>query len=144
MAGDRPGRVYKGERKPLTVRLPLDHHARHFAAAARLGIPMGDYVMCRIAMCDGLPIPPEFFESHPLLVRLYEPPEWPEVLAALPPEAGLHVVRRLRRAARSDAALAAELRAACEAEARAGLPPLLTRPVRRTRASSGQGALVMT
>lgn len=56
----KPGPKPKGGHEPraqLTLRLPASQAATYKSAAARLGLPVGDYIAARMAQADGLPLP---------------------------------------------------------------------------------------
>src|SRR5215468_6510391 len=70
MAGDRVGRIYKGPRHAQTVRIPLEHYAHYVRQAGALKIPIADFMVYRIAVCEGLEIPGPVLMAHPGLLAL--------------------------------------------------------------------------
>lgn len=70
MAGDRVGRVYKGPRHTQTVRVPVEHYAHYVKQAEELRIPIADFMVYRIAVCEGLEIPGPVLMAHPGLLAL--------------------------------------------------------------------------
>jgi hypothetical protein len=47
-------RPHKGDRHPLTVRLPRSHHTRYLAEANLRGVDLGTYLVARLAVAHGL------------------------------------------------------------------------------------------
>lgn len=57
MAGNKPGPKPKGDRVPITARIPRDHHPRYEQQASDAGLPLCDYVALVMARAHGLPEP---------------------------------------------------------------------------------------
>jgi hypothetical protein len=84
MAGDRVGRVYRGPRKPQTVRMPVEHYEHYTRQAEALRIPIADYIAYRIAAVDDLKIPAEVLLAHPGLLQLLPEHRRVEALREVP------------------------------------------------------------
>ncbi len=80
MAGSQVGRVHKGHRRPVTIRVPEEHYAHYKRHAEMLRVPVSDYVSYRIAVADDLGIPVEVLTAHPGLLDLLHPYRRTEVL----------------------------------------------------------------
>ncbi|QXJ27054.1 hypothetical protein AGRA3207_007851 (plasmid) [Actinomadura graeca] len=92
----------KGDRVRTTVRFPATHYRLYMEHAERLDVPMADYVVCRMAICDGLPIPAALYHSVPALIMMSEADDWPSILDGLPPVTAARVRRKLAEAAETD------------------------------------------
>lgn len=55
--GGKPGNPGKGDRAAITVRVPLEHKSRYAAEAARLGMPISDYLALQMAKTHDLDTP---------------------------------------------------------------------------------------
>lgn len=98
MSGSRGGRVHKGDRRAVSLRVPEEHHAFYRERAARFQIPVSDFIACQIALCCGLDIPAEVFHSDPGVIRMHSPESWVTILRGLSPAAAAKVRRTLRAA----------------------------------------------
>ncbi len=47
----------KGDRAPITVRVPPEHKTRYEAEASRLALPLSDYLALKLAELHGLTRP---------------------------------------------------------------------------------------
>lgn len=53
----KPGRKPKGDRHPMLVRVPKEHHALYAAAAKQAGMPLGDFLAVVLAERFDLDVP---------------------------------------------------------------------------------------
>ena len=106
------GRVHKGPRVAQSVRIPVAHREHYRARATALRIPVSDYVMARLAVAEGLPIPPEIYRAHPGVLLVHPVEEWAALLDGMPPVVAERVRRHLTETARDSEDLRADLAAA--------------------------------
>jgi hypothetical protein len=52
------------------VRFPIDHYQHYARQAAELGVPLSDWVLYRMAVIEGLPIPAPVLLDNPTLLAL--------------------------------------------------------------------------
>jgi hypothetical protein len=57
MAGKQRGRAARGDRTPVSTRLPTEQYAVYHREAERLGIPFGSYIALALAEKHGLDTP---------------------------------------------------------------------------------------
>lgn len=64
----KPGRVSKGDRRPVMVRFPSDQVERYQLEADRHDLPLSDWIIEQVAKAQGVD-PPEYLEQERERIR---------------------------------------------------------------------------
>jgi hypothetical protein len=87
-----PG-IHKGDRYPITCRVPTYARDHLMRLAQDLRISLGDFVGYKVLLGEGFDISTEALRAAPQLIRMYDPEQWAKVIDAQPDD----VAERIRR-----------------------------------------------